>query len=408
MQVDELFVRLGVSADTIKLNDFVRGLGAIPIQAAMGIAALAGLSLSIKDVVSDAMDLSVSFKGFEAQTGLSAQALQRWQNVALQANVSAEAVTSSVAGLQRQLADISLGRGNIAPFQMLGISPRSDAFSVLATLRGRVQGMDRAMATNFISQMGLAPEMMNVLTLSDKKFREFSGTVIGLSPKQAEAFLHLRLELNRLKMAFQDTFSRMVGSLLPVIQPFIDRVLPRMAFFVENIVSGMVGLATWIGNVKGVLPGLGLAIAAIAAVFAPWTIAVAGLILLFEDLAGYFSGNAESLTGHVVEGFKTMFDQPRESLEKMIPLLGRLQTWLQTIKGSKIGSAMFGIDMMTGNMGSALTQIGEMLVSKMPKAGETIVNIVVNSTAEAMDVATEVARQTKAALNEASLQTGNQ
>jgi hypothetical protein len=327
MQIGEFFVRLGVDAETMKVKDFVSSIGEIPVKAAVGIAALAGISFSIKEMAGDAMDAAVAFQAFEAQTGLSSQELQTWQKVALQANVSAESVTGSVSSLQRQLAEIRMGRGNISPFQILGIDPRQDAFKVIDQLRARVKGMDRPTATNLIAQMGLTPDMMQVLTLSEEKFRAFSHTVTGMSPKQVAAFQKLKLELVKLKMEIHDTFFRALGNILPLILPLLQTILPKLAGFLENIVSSLQMLAMWLGQHKVLLAAFAGAIVLVAAAFAPITVAIGLFLLMLEDLFVYLKGG-DSLIGSAIEGLKTIFDAPIESAKVFLGLLQDIMKYI--------------------------------------------------------------------------------
>ena len=313
MNVGEFFVTLGVDADTLKVKDFARGIGEIPLKAAAAIAALAGVTLGIKEIAQEAMGAAVAFQSFEAQTGLSSQELQHWQNIGLQANVTAETMSGSISSLNRQLADIRLGKGNIAPFQILGVNPTGNAFQVLDRIRDRIKGMDRGTATNLISQMGLSPEMMSVLTLSDQKFKEFSKTVVEMSPKQQETFLKLRLELTRLKIELQAIFYRVLSSILPILLPFIHTVLPALASFLEHVVSALQGV---VGMMMEFPKSVTVAIAAIGLLtgaLTPMMLMLTSLLLILEDLYVWKTGG-KSLFGDVFGAYKkpTKADQDKE------------------------------------------------------------------------------------------------
>ena len=323
MNVGELFVLLGVKADTVKVKDFVKSIGEIPMTVAGGIAALAGLSFGIKELAQDAIATASAFELFQNQTGLSAQELQTWRNVAVQANVSAEAITGSVTSLQRQLAEIKMGRGNIAPFQILGIDPRQNAFRVLEQLRARIRKMDRPTATNLIQQMGLTPDMMNVLTLSDDKFKKFSQTVAGMTPRQEKAFLALRLQLAKLKLAFQDVMFRVMGSVLPALLPLINAVLPVFTRFVENLSMAFAELLKWLAHVPGSVQTLAVLFGGLALIFAPVTAGVVALLLVIEDLYVYAKGG-KSVFGLALAGLKELFDHPLESAQKLLKVINEI------------------------------------------------------------------------------------
>lgn len=404
MNVGEFCVQFGVDADTVKVKDFVKSIGELPLKTAAAIAALAEVSLSIKQFTTEAMNAVVSFQAFENQTGLSAQKLQLWQKVGMQANISAEAMTSSLSGLQRQIADIRMGRGNVSPFQILGIDPRQDAFKIIEQLRGRVRGMDRATATNLITQMGLSPDMMNLLTLADDKFKEFSNTVVGMSPAQMRAFLNLRLELTKLNMAIHDLAFRTIGALLPVILPIIHNVLPVMAGLVEHLTWGFVQLVSAMQGFKGIVPILASGAAILMAAFAPLTAMVMGLLLILEDFAVYKRGGKSmigKLLGTGIEDKKTPAGKANRYLHGMFSdTEGTFTGDLKTI-ASVFGPIAKGLK---EGMEAPVAMDYLRTPGARPVNQTNTFNTVVHSTASAEDVGRAIATHQKRQMNEAASQ----
>jgi hypothetical protein len=418
LNIGEFFVRLGVDAETVKVKDFVSSIGELPVKAAAGIAALAGISLSITHMANDAMDAAAAFGAFEAQTGLSAQELQRWQNIAVQANVSAETVTSSVSSLQRQLSDIRMGRGNISPFQILGIDPRQDAFKVIDQLRARVKGMDRPTATNLISQMGLTPDMMQVLTLSDAKFKEFGRTVSGMSPKAVQEFARLKLELTKLKLELHELMFKAIAVLLPIINPLIHTIFPAMASILSRVSGELADLTTWLMGFKGAMVGVGVVVAGLALAFAPMTLGATLLYLILDDLVVWAKGG-KSVFGDAFAALKTIFDSPIESIKV---LLGLLDDLMGKTSGTKFTDALtaltnlpndFMIGATTGDWDALKEDIvGRVQTPAMSGAGGNVtqtnhINMQIHSTAPADEVGKHAAKRIAQEINDASLQIGN-
>ncbi len=278
MNIGELFVTLGVKGQGLgTLKDIAKTISNLPVDAAAAIAGMAGISLELGKMAEEALATSVAFQAFSNQTGLSWQELQRWQLVAEQANVSAQAVASSISTLERNLAEIRLGRGNISPFQMLGIGvgPGQNAFTVIEQLRQRIKGLNPAQATNLISQMGLSPDMMNVLRLTDRQFGEFASHIHGINEKQQQDFLKAKLTIVQLGEAFRYT---MFG-----------------------IVSDLTEAWEKVSQFKDILKQLGIIALGAAAYFFPITASIAALILVLDDLAVYFIGG-HSLFGEGLKG----------------------------------------------------------------------------------------------------------
>ncbi len=365
MTIGEFFITLGFNAQTVKVKDFVKTLEEIPINAALSIAALAGIDYELIKIADNALKSAESFAMFRAQTGLSTQELQQWQIIAQQAHVSADAVASSVSTLEKNLAEIRLGRGNIAPFQLLGISPNQDAFSVLKQLRERIHGLPPAMATNLVSQMGIDPSMVRVLRLSNDEFARMGQTIRGLTSGQEGS-----LEKASDSLAKFATISKYLGFEL------IARIIQDLTTFWDILKK----IQIWI-------PGLVVAIGALTIAFAPLIATVVGLLLLFDDLATYFQGG-DSVIGVAIEGIKKLGEELKNNLSGL-NAIGKVATLASLIisPGTTIAGAV----------GSAAAHVVNQNVT-----------VNVHSTAPAHDVAKEVKGHIDRAASQASLQTNQQ
>lgn len=348
MKIGEFFVQLGVQADNKTLKDFAGQIADLPLSVAGGIASLIGLEYELTKLAGEAMNTAVGFQMFTNQTGLSWQELQKWELVAQQANVSAETVASSVNALQRQIAEVKMGRGNIAPFQLLGVAP-TDAFDVLNKLRDRIKGLDAATATNLISQLGLSPDMINVLKLSNEQIANLSKTVRGLTTDQEAQFLRTKQSIVQLKLAFKYAGFDIVGHFLAAFEkigPMLNHVY--MGFF----------------RLRDIL-------IAVAIYFFPVQAAILGLLLVLDDLAVYFTGG-KSVTGQAMEGLKQFGKALKDAFN--IGDTGKI-------------SALLGL----GNMGL----VGMMAQGAMGGAKALTNNFHINVTGSgaAVDIANEVTRQ---------------
>jgi hypothetical protein len=386
LNIGELFVTLGVKGQGLgTLKDVAKTFANLPVDAAAAIAGMAGISLELGKMAEEAMHTAVAFQMFSNQTGLSWQQLQRWQIVAEQANVSAESVATSISTLERNLAEIRLGRGNIAPFQMLGISPQQNAFAVLEQLRKRIQGLNPATATNMITQMGLSPDMINVLKLTDQQFEAFANHVHGLNERQEQDFLKSKLAIVQLGQAFRYT---MFG----ILSDFSEAIQKSTQF-------------------KGVLIALGLVAAAAAIYFFPLTAAVLGLILVLDDLAVYFTGG-KSLTGLGVKGLKKFFGDFASQFENA-SWLGKFMLFESIL--SKVASAAEKLSGLAS--GNILPVLGDILgpgVSLAKAEAQKIYNLTTNvhvnahGTGGALDPGwVDVAHMIKKSVESAHLQLNN-
>lgn len=363
MNMGELFITLGFNADTVKVKDFVKSIGELPVMALEAVTALAGIDYQLLQITRNAMDAAVSFQMFGAETGLSWQELQKWQIAAEQANVSSSAVASSISALQRNMAEIRLGRGNIAPFQILGVNPNQDAFGVLQQLRGRIAGINPAMATNLISQMGLDPSMIHILQMTNSEFEKMGKNIRGMTGEEQGSFL-------KAKQA--------------VVQ--FGQAVKYWGFdLVYNLIEGLNLLIGKLSQFKGAAIAIAIAMGAIAVSFFPVTAAIAALILVLEDLSVYFRGG-DSVTGMAIDGIKKL-------AEELTPIADKLSA-IGKIAGTVASIATLG---PSGVIGQAVS-----------KTVTQTVNMTINSAAPAHDVGKAAADHIKRAASQASLQTNQQ
>lgn len=385
MNVGELFVKLGVKADTKTLREFGQKLNDLPVDAALAIAGLAGVSFELKHIAQEAMNAAVGFQLFTNQTGLSWQELQKWQIAASQANVSVEAVTTSVSALQRNMAEIRLGRGNIAPYQMLGINPNQDAFHVLEQLRQRIKGVDPSTATNIVSQMGINPEMMNLLKLSDKQFGEFFNHIHGMTERQEKDFLDAKLALTQWREEFQ-------FAMFGVVSDFTEAIEKSAEF-------------------KKALIGIGIVLGVIAVETFPVTAAMGALLLVLDDLAVYFTGG-KSLTGNAIEGLKDLSFNLK-NLIATLPEVQKLEHWadvLERIAAAAIKmSESFGATALSGLSVMAGGAIAAQGYSDNNKVHTNIANVNVSVQGGPLDAAgwQDIAHNIKRSVEAAHLQLNN-
>lgn len=291
MKAGELFVQLGVQADIATLKDFAGVIENMSLDAVGLVAEIGGISFALADIAKQAVNASVGFDLFQARTGQSWKELQQWQIVGEQVNVTAQDVESSVESLTRQMADIRLGKGNIFPWQALGIDPRNkDAFKVLDELRSRIKGLDRPLAQNLLGQLGISPNMIKVLELSNEQFEKLAKTTHGMTGAQQEMFLQAKQSIVQFGLVLK--------------QDGID--------LIENLVNGFKGLWALGPSVHAIFYEMAAGAAVLAVSLAPLTAGFAALFLILEDFAVYKKGG-KSVIGDIMNAFKDTGNNPNHN-----------------------------------------------------------------------------------------------
>lgn len=363
MNIADFFIQLGVKADTATLdkvnksvknlntglsnltNVFVAGVrGIVELQ-----AAVIGVSYAIDRFVEGTIRGAVSLQNLNIQTGLSIDKLQQWESAGQLSNLatSADQIGESIANLQRNLASISLGQGNISPFNLLGIDViGKDAFQVLEQLRQRIKGLNPAVATNLISQMGLSPDFLNVLELSDKKFAQLANNKV-FSAGGIQAANNLGVAIKTLSLRFQALKNAAVAKIAPDLERLIGVALKWLqqngkdvSDAIKNIVYWLVqfGLVvvhgislidTFVRSITGLKKGLGVlavAVAALALSFSPMNKALLFLLLILDDIYVWQHGG-KSLFGGLYDGIAKF-------VRDVEPLFLKLKHTIEDIKNS--------------------------------------------------------------------------
>jgi len=177
MKVAEIFAKLGFDVDNRPLEAFTDNLKSVARELTITMAAATAALYAIDRFVASFVRGSLAMDNFRRQTGLSVQELQKWQSAASLSNIGMEAeqVTQSIQALQQNMIQITrFGSGNMRPFAILGIDPRNSPFEVLEQLRQKAKNYDPAIFATLIKEMGLDPQFVNVLKLSNEEFDKFS------------------------------------------------------------------------------------------------------------------------------------------------------------------------------------------------------------------------------------------
>ena len=240
-----------------------------------------------------------AYINFNRQTGLALANVNKIAGAGMLVdyNLNPENVMGSMQALESNLAQIRLGEGNIAPFQLLGISPvGKNAVQVIEDLRQAIKGIDDMTATNIIQQMGLSPEMITILRMSKEEMEEYSAIAqqYMLSSEQRQAMQQYAMGLRLVHMQLNYLKDTIILKVMPAFIEFsknFANILQQGSKFIDIIQH----ILNVIPHVKLALGGLAMFI---LARFNPVIAAITGLYLILEDLAVWFAGG-KSVAGTI-------------------------------------------------------------------------------------------------------------
>lgn len=221
--------------------------------------------------------------------------------VAEQTGASADALRSSLEGVNEALGQAAIGQGGgLETFHRLGISIRDesgqlrDAADVLLEVGDKLKGMDRSKATMFLGQLGVDRKLVAMLTGDvdglRQAYREMYQAVGVDADKAAEDSRKFVGEINALKTmlslvadgvaaifvgqmgddvtSFRKMIQENVGKIIPILKTVIDVVLrigKAFGALTVRLASWVGGIIDWFGRLDGATQSLVLGVAGFAA-----------------------------------------------------------------------------------------------------------------------------------------------
>ena len=329
--IGDLFIELGVKADTQTINRVGNGIKSLRNNLLLVSAAFTGAVVGIDRFVNSALNGVVALQNLNNQTGLSIEKLQRFQQAGQLSNLalSADQIAQSLGTAQKNLKLLAISRGNIAPFQMLGIDPRGniDIFDVIDKLRGNIEGIDPSIRTSLISELGLSPDFINILKLSKDEFDALSENEF-LSGRQRADIDKVGTSMKALQLRLKALKDQAVAKLAPeldkLVQQFFKWIKDNSAKIIDaitKIARGFAKFAKAIGNafdlasrfvekiagMKNGITALAGAFALLALSISPFLLGLTAIILLLDDIA-VFKAGGKSVIGELLKAFEDLPD----------------------------------------------------------------------------------------------------
>lgn len=326
--VDELFIALGFKVDDKDVKKADNSLKSIIGTAGKVATAVVAATVALDRMANSLARNNQEFINFNRQTGLS---LDKMQSIAtagmlVDYNFDPSTAMSSLQALESNLAQIRLGEGNIAPFQILGISPvGKDATQIIDDLREAIKGIDDMTAVNLIQQMGLSPQFISILRMSKEEMNGLNKELM-LTPEERTALQQYSMELRKIHMEFALLKDRALIAIMPALNKFLDG-LAAMAEVLLKIGKGLKEFWDGLGKAKLGIAGLALAI---LTYFNPVIATLTALYLILEDIAVWATGG-KSFFGTTFDLMGEKFKELNNYIDEQTRVWGGLLKTLREI-----------------------------------------------------------------------------
>ena len=308
--VDEIFFKIGFDVKDEKVKEVDHSIKGLIKSVTAFVGSVALITTALDRMANSLAKNNQEFINFNRQTGLSIAQMQKLATAGMLTdyNFSPETAMQGIQALQSNLAQIRLGEGNIAPFQILGISPvGKDAYQVIEDIREAIKGIDDMTAVNLIQQMGLSPEFISLLRMTREEMNSLTDESLMLSPEERQSLQQYTMELRKVHMQFSVLKDKAIMPLIPALNKFLSGLGAIFEMFVK-VENALINIWNWFGKFKGAIAALALAI---TTYFSPVIGIVTALYLLLEDIAVWVTGG-KSMLG-------TTFDKMGEFFKNFKP-----------------------------------------------------------------------------------------
>ena len=252
-------------------------------------AGAAGLIAGAAAIGKSAAATGAEIDDMTQQFDVSAETIQRWNYLALQAGVDSTAFTRALIRARAAMADLSTGTSNAATqaLDALGISARqfgSDEEMFDGILKALSEVEDSTLQTAYANEIfgdRIATQLLPYINAGADdlaKWNEEFEAMPSLTGDEASALAELDDTFNRLNTTMLYATAQLGEALTPIIERVVE-------FIEESVVPAIEELANWFENLSPGMQDTILAILGIIAVAGPLLILIGKLIPGLKALA---------------------------------------------------------------------------------------------------------------------------
>lgn len=362
----ELFIELGVFADTKELQSFEKKirnylngsekelksfnkandkfqekLKKIGRTITPVIAALTATGWALNRLTNDLVQSNQAMLNLTRTSDISLNTFQKWNSIGKMLGVQNAA--QQLEGLNQRLFELRLTGQGARGFQLAGINPAGDAESVLEQLRNRVSGMNDTSASYLLREMGLDPQMLHLLRLSREEFEELGQTIkkYQLTEEQRKQIQQMNIQLEIARQKLQYLKDRALLAIMPYWIDFVKwltkttemiakvvkwvtksrNIFAVMTRILLGTIAGLTILTKLLGALPAILSAInigliavrtGLTLLAAHPIILGITALFASFALLADDINHYFNGG-----GSVIGVIMQLFDEIDKKLNSI-------------------------------------------------------------------------------------------
>ena len=243
IRVDHMTEGLDKATDKLeKAAQKTKALSVVAAGAVAGLTAIGMKSISTGDEIAT----------LATQYNISTEAVQRFNYVALQTDISSEMLYKGLTKIRAGLADLSVGASTVTTkaIKELGLSfsqfdGEEDQFYAIVDALSSMEDQTKMLSiANDIFGEKMATNLLPLIyagTDAVNGYREEFEELGYLTDEEVQAFAKMDEELNKLKTQYSNVTLQLGSGLLPVIKEFSD-------FLVKDLLPVLQDVVSWFGS----------------------------------------------------------------------------------------------------------------------------------------------------------------
>lgn len=307
-----------LSMDTAPLKQAVQDVNKTTNGMVMSLTKMLGAGLALKglkDLTKGMLDYGRSVSNASYITGTSAEALQTITNATAGYGGSLESTTATLKALNQAQNDARLGGGaliDVARDYGIGFKNSDGSLKsttdMLKSMAAQFEHMDRKAVIDVAGKLGIDDAMLLSMQGGAKGFAELidiGGRFGVMTQDDIKSSNKFQNSLSVIKLTFKELGYSIARVVIPPLQWLMDKFKSFMILIATNkriVVASLIGIGVALLPIIASMAELAISSVIAFAPFYGVAAVVAAIILVVEDLIGYFQG-ADSVTGRLAKKF---------------------------------------------------------------------------------------------------------
>ena len=334
----ELFIELAFEGDTSKAEEFKKKIQEVTKEqkkseisfksaktALLGyVAALTGAVYAVKRLTDSLVSQNQQWINLTRTSDMALSTFQKWDSIGQMFGINNAA--EQIKNLNDRIFELKLTGANAQGFMLAGINP-TNADDVMQQLRRRVSGLSDTSASYLLQQLGIDPNMLHLLRMTEKEFNSLTAEMkkFQLTAEQRKSIQEMNIQMQIASQKLKYLKDRAILAILPVwtellklfantaasigrFVGWLSKLNPEFTKSIKiiaGVTAGLLAIASAIKIIRGAAIALKAVLTALKfdPIYLGITLIIGALALLADDIRAYMSGGG-SIIGVIIKALE--------------------------------------------------------------------------------------------------------